>query len=303
MAKASPVTPHQREEERSLIFALTADVLIMFVFLLVGLVGGSLTILAESIRIVLMIAIEFFAFAILRRVHRGTLPELEYGTGKLEQIANLVIGLGMLGGSVWIFYKAMGIIAGEEELGTPFGLALAAIVGAINLAINVVAWDGMRRAAEAESSLVMLAQLKARVVKLVSSLFVIVTMSVAALSTDRVVVAWADVIGSSFVAVFIFINAIDMLKLGLPDLLDRTAGKQVRDSVERVLASQAGDYGRLQRLRSRRSGRVVFIELALGFEPSLSIAEVNRRVEALKESLTREIDHADVSVLALPGEG
>ena len=161
----------------------------------------------------------------------------------------------------------------------------------------------MRRAAEAESSLVMLAQLKARVVKLVSSLFVIVTMSVAALSTDRVVVAWADVIGSSFVAVFIFINAIDMLKLGLPDLLDRTAGKQVRDSVERVLASQAGDCGRLHRLRSRRSGRVVFIELALGFEPGLTIAEVNRRVEALKESLGREIGDADVSVLALPREG
>ena len=116
MAKASPVTPHQREEERSLIFALTADVLIMFVFLLVGLVGGSLTILAESIRIVLMIAIEFFAFAILRRVHRGTLPELEYGTGKLEQIANLVIGLGMLGGSVWIFYKAMDMIEERTEL-------------------------------------------------------------------------------------------------------------------------------------------------------------------------------------------
>jgi cation diffusion facilitator family transporter len=303
MAKASPVTPHQREEEHSLIFALTADVLIMIVFLLVGLLGGSLTIIAESIRIVLMIAIEAFAFAILRRVHRGTLRDLEYGTGKLEQIANLVIGLGMLGGSIWIFYKAVGIIAGSEELGTPFGLALAAIVGAVNLAINVIAWDGMRRAAEAESSLVMLAQLKARVVKLVSSLFVIVTMSVAALSTDRMVVAWADVIGSSFVAVFIFINAIDMLKMGLPDLLDHSAGKQVRDSVERALASHIGDYGRLQRLRSRRSGRVVFIELALGFEPGLTIAEVNRRVEALKESLRRDIHDADVSVLALPQEG
>ena len=102
---------------------------------------------------------------------------------------------------------------------------------------------------------------------------------------------------------FIFVNAVDMLKLGLPDLLDRSAGPQVRTSVERVLASQAGDCGRLHRLRSRRSGRVVFIELALGFEPGLTIAEVNRRIEALKESLRREIDHADVSVLALPGEG
>jgi divalent metal cation (Fe/Co/Zn/Cd) transporter len=127
-------------------------------------------------------------------------------------------------------------------------------------------------------------------------------MSVAALSTDGKVVAWADVIGSGFVAVFIFINAIDMLKMGLPDLLDHSAGKQVRDSVERVVANHLGGDGHLQRLRTRRSGRVVFIELALGFDPVLTIAEVNRRIEALKESLRHDIENADVSVLALPQE-
>jgi divalent metal cation (Fe/Co/Zn/Cd) transporter len=148
----------------------------------------------------------------------------------------------------------------------------------------------------------MQAQLRARVVKLVSSLFVQVTMTIAALSADPVVVAWAEAVGSLFVAVFIFVNAIGMLRSGIPDLLDRSAGKQVRDSVERALASHLGDYGRLQRLRSRRSGRVVF-ELALGFEPGLTIAEVNRRVEALKESLRRDIHDADVSVLALPQDG
>jgi divalent metal cation (Fe/Co/Zn/Cd) transporter len=55
-------------------------------------------------------------------------------------------------------------------------------------------------------------------------------------------------------------------------------------------------------LRTRRSGRVVFIELALGFDPVLTIAEVNRRIEALKESLRHDIENADVSVLALPQE-
>ena len=302
-APVSPITPQQESEERSLRFALVADGLILTLLVVVGVIGGSLTITAEAIRGILMSAIEFFAFLVVRRIHRGVLADLEYGTGKLEQIANLAIGIGMLGGSIWIVSKALAIVAGESAVGTPIGLALAAIAGALNLYVNILAWDGMRRAARAESSLVMLAQLKARVVKLVSSLVVLVTMTVAALSSDDVVVAWADAIGSLFVAVFIFVNAVGMLRSGLPDLLDRSAGPQVRASVERALASHAGDYGRLHRLRSRRSGRVVFIELALGFEPGLSIAEVNRRVEALKESLAREIDHADVSVLALPGEG
>jgi len=58
-------------------------------------------------------------------------------------------------------------------------------------------------------------------------------------------------------------------------------------------------HGELARVRSRRSGRVVFIDLALRFDPGLSIAEVNRRIDALKQSLSREIEHADISILAL----
>jgi len=302
MAIPSSITAEQQAEERSLRFALVADGLILSLLVVVGVVGGSLTITAEAIRGILMALIELFAYLVMRRIHRGVLADLEFGTGKLEQIANLAIGFGRLGGSVWIVSKAFAIIAGERALGTPFGLALAAIAGALNASINILAWDAMRRAVRAESSLLMQAQLRARVVKLVSSLFVQVTMTIAALSADPVVVAGADAVGSLFVAVFIFVNAIGMLRSGIPDLLDRSAGKQVRDSIERALASHLGDYGRLQRLRSRRSGRVVFIELALGFEPGLSIAEVNRRIEALKEPLRRDIQNADVSVLALPQE-
>ena len=51
-----------------------------------------------------------------------------------------------------------------------------------------------------------------------------------------------------------------------------------------TLAGSAGDYQRLDRVRSRRSGRVVFVEIVLSFEPGLTIAEVNCRIAALKHS-------------------
>jgi divalent metal cation (Fe/Co/Zn/Cd) transporter len=145
----------------------------------------------------------------------------------------------------------------------------------------------------------MVGQLRARTVKLASSLFVLATMTLAALAMDEEVAAWADVIGSLFVAAFIVANALDMLASGLADLLDRSAGRAVRDAIDRALARHAGDFGQVARVRSRRSGRVVFIELALRFDPRLSIAEVNRRIDALKQSLGREIEHSEISVLAL----
>ena len=133
--------------------------------------------------------------------------------------------------------------------------------------------------------------------KLLCSIVVLFTMTIAALSTDNVVVASADAAGSVFVAILMVINGSEMLRTGIPDLLDRSAGKTVRDTVDRVLAESAGDYQRLDRVRSRRSGRVVFVEIALSFEPGLTIAEVNQRITALKESMASEIEHADISIL------
>lgn len=280
-------------------FGLVADSGVLVVLLLSGILGGSLTILAEAIRGSLMGLTEIFSLVVMRRIHRGQLADLEFGTGKLEQVANTVIGAAMLGGAVWIAIRALTVLVGERAVGAPFGLAMAAIAGALNAYCNLLAWVRMRRALRAESSLVMVGQLRARTVKLASSLFVLATMTLAALAMDEEVAAWADVIGSLFVAAFIAANALDMLASGLADLLDRSAGRAVRDAIDRALARHAGDFGQVARVRSRRSGRVVFIELALRFDPGLSIAEVNRRIDALKLSLGGEIEHSEISVLAL----
>ena len=287
MASEPQVTQEQLAQERSIRFALLADLGVLSLAVPVGLMGGSLTIKAEALRFVLGMSIEIFAYTVMWRLHRGKLHDLEFGGGKLEQIANLVTGIGMLGAAAWIASKAMEIVSGHGEVGTPLGLALAAIVGALNAYVNFVAWDAMRRATQGDTSLVMQGQLQARRVKLICSLVVLFTMTAAALSTDNVVVASADAVGSVFVAIFMVLNGSEMLRIGIPDLLDRSAGKTVRDTVDRVLAGSAGDYRRLDRVRSRRSGRVVFVEIVLSFEPGLTIAEVNRRIGALKQSMAR----------------
>jgi divalent metal cation (Fe/Co/Zn/Cd) transporter len=302
MARDPRITLQQQAEESSVQFGLMVDFGLATLLLLTGILGGSLTGLAESIRGGLMDLTELFALMVMRRIHRGQLADLEFGTGKLEQIANTVIGAAMLGGAIWIAAGAVAMLVGEKAIGTPVGLAMAAEMGAVNLYFNFVAWGRVRRAVQAESSLVMLGLLRARAVKLFASVFVLVTMTVAALATDDEVIAWADATGSLFVACFIVINAVDMLSNGLADLLDRSAGRVVREAIDRAIAGHAGDYGKLARVRSRRSGRVVFIELILRFDPGLNIAEVNRRINVLKQALGREIEYADVSILPLAAD-
>src|SRR5437588_551507 len=95
-------TPEQQAEEDSVRFGLIGDAGLIVLIVLTGILGGSLTILAEAIRTCLMILSELFSFVVMRRIHRGQLADLEFGTGKLEQVANALIGASMLGGGIWI---------------------------------------------------------------------------------------------------------------------------------------------------------------------------------------------------------
>ena len=296
-AAESTVTPAQRAREVAIAQGLAMDMVILTVLVVVGALGGSLTIIAESIRGALMNACEGLALLVMRRVHRGKLAGLDYGSGKLEQAANLVIGGGLTAGSVWILIGAIELLTGAAPLGTPLGLALAAIVGGINCYINFLAWDGVRRAARGSVSLIMEGQLRARSVKLISSFMVQATMTVAALSTDHLIVAIADAAGSLLVCVVMANSAVRMITGAVPDLIDRAAAPGVRTTVERAVAEQLGALAPLTRLRSRRSGGTVFLELTLSCAPALSLPELERRLAALRISLRAELPQADIAIL------
>ena len=130
---------------------------------------------------------------------------------------------------------------------------------------------------------------------------IVIGLTVAALSTDDRIVAWADALGSAFVAVYSTIIAFKVLRAALPDLLDRSAGIEIQQAVGRGLARHADVYAQVHRVRRRRAGHTAFVEITLGFRPrpEHARAEVDRRIEALKATMREEIDDVEISILAL----
>lgn len=296
---ARTVTEQQRARERSIQFALVLDISTMATYTLAAIAAGSLTMLAELVRGLLMTVIEVCALVVMKRIHRGRTAMFEFGSGKLEQLVNLAIACGMLGGAAWVGVGAIEKMASGTGAGTPAGFALAAIFASFNLYENVLAWDAMRRAARGGGSLIMKGQLQARVVKLVSSACVQLSLTVAALSSDPVVIVWADSLGALLVCGFIVQSGIGMIRHDLPDLVDRAVDEDVQTAITRMLARHFEDYDQLGSVRTRRSGDVVHAEITLGFRPDLTMADVGRRIDAMKASLREEVDHADIAIVAV----
>lgn len=296
---SAPTTPtaQQLARERSLQVALSLDGVLLVGLFGVAVGGGSLTMLAEWIRGVLMVGTEVFALVVMRRIHRGQLIGLEFGSGKLEQAANMVIATGMFLGAAWIGLGALELALGDRPHGTPIGLAVAAILAALNTYFNFVAWISVLQATPPGSPVIMEAQLRSRAVKLLSSGVVVFLVAFSAVCFDPVVAVWCDIIGATFVSAYIILNAVEMVRNGLPDLLDRCGAEAMQRSINRALAAHFDDYDELQRVRSRRSGKTLFVEIALGFDPALTMADVDRRIRAIRATLQREIAEAEINVL------
>jgi divalent metal cation (Fe/Co/Zn/Cd) transporter len=295
------LTEQQRLRERSVAIALALDAIMIAAYAMAALLAGSLTMLAELIRGLLMTIIEVAALIVMRRIHRGGTAVFEFGSGKLEQLVNLMIAGGLLGGALWIAVDVVKLVSGGEQHGRPVGFALAAIITAVNTYVNVLAWDGVRRAAQGGGSLIMQGQLQARIVKLVSSSCVMITLTIAALSSDGLVIMWADAIGALLVCGFIVHAAVGMIKSGLPDLVDLAVNEECQAAITRMLVKHYDSYDQLGHVRTRRAGDLVHVEIALGFRPDLTMGEVNARIDEMKANLQQEVGHADISILAVSG--
>lgn len=266
----------------------------------IAFVGGSLTILAEAIRGTLGQLVEIYSLVVLRRIHRRSFASFDFGVGKLEQACNLAIAASMLVGAAWIGHKAVLLVLEAENIASPLGLTMAACFGALNTYLNYIAWNEVRKACRQGHSIIMQAQLKSRLTKLVSSLIVQMTMTVAALAPDPLIAAWADGLGAMFVAGYLAVIAFQMLRVGLPDLFDRSVDQSTQAAIRRVLDEHAGAYGHLERMRSRRSGGTTFVEIDLAFDPSLQLTDVHQRIATIRSCIARAVEGADVSILAAP---
>jgi len=296
-AAAAELTPAQREKERSIALGLIIDSFLLTSFFIAALASGSFTLLAECIRAVPMNLLEAGSLMALRRIHRQRLAHLEFGAGKLEQLINVTIGCGMLAGAAWIIAGGIAILSGDQHLATPIGLAMAAAINSVNLLLNLVVWDAVRRAAALESSMIMAGQLASRSAKLMSSVVVQCTMTVAAVSMDPLIAAWADVGGSIFVAGVIVWTAVGLLRSGVPDLMDLRAGAAADRTISAVLERGAADLARVDRVRSRRSGSTVFVEATMAFPGALTVGEVDGRIARLQADLAAAVPGAELAVV------
>jgi divalent metal cation (Fe/Co/Zn/Cd) transporter len=299
---ASAIRDAKRARERAIFIGIVMDVGLILLMLVVATWSGSLTMLSETVRAILLLLIEIFALVTLRKINRLQFGAYDYGTGKIEQMVNMVIASGMIVAAVWILVSGYARL-GDRLVPSPAALTVTALVGELNFLFNVWAYALAFRAARDGLSVITTAYSRSRMVKLVASGIVLVALVVSARARDPGVGVAADVLGSTFVALFMVAIGIAMLRQGLPDLIDRSLSEAYQLQINRVLARHFDDYDALLAVKTRRAGEAYHIDIRLGFAAGRTIGDIDAHGCAITAELSERIPGAVVAIVASSVDG
>ena len=291
------IDTHAEKEKRAAAqSSVFAAVFLTALKLIVGLMTGSLGILAEAAHSGLDLVAALVTFFAVRISDRPPDEQYRYGYGKVENLSALIETLLLLITCVWIiyeaiqrlFYKSVEIEASIWAFG----------VMAISIAVDVSRSRMLYRAARKHNSQALEADALHFSTDIWSSAVVIVGLALVWLS-ERLGPEWAwlakgDAVAALVVAIIVVYVSLQLGKRAVTVLLD-VAPPGLADRIA-AEASQVPGVQSVGPLRVRQAGASVFVDLVVNVDRSVLLEEAHQIAEAVDDHVTRLVQRGDVVV-------
>ncbi|MGD8792279.1 MAG: cation-efflux pump [Anaerolineae bacterium] len=291
------VDAHAEKEKRdAALSSVVAAVFLTALKLIVGLMTGSLGILAEAAHSGLDLVAALVTFFAVRIADRPPDEHYRYGYGKVENLSALIETLLLLITCVWIIYEAIQRLFFRpveiEASLWAFGVMLISII------VDISRSRILYRAARKYNSQALEADALHFSTDIWSSAVVIVGLGLVWLS-GRLGAEWAwlvkgDAIAALVVAAIVVYVSLQLGKRAVVVLLDVAP-----PGLAEQIAAEAGQVPGVQSLgpvRLRQAGASVFVDLVVNVDRSASLEEAHQVAEAVDQQISRIVPRGDVIV-------
>jgi cation diffusion facilitator family transporter len=295
MTESHSATAEREKRRASLVSVLTVLGLIVLK-VTVGLLTGSLGVLAQAADSVLDMAASVLAFFAVRAADQPPDAEHPYGHGKVENLAALVETLLLLATSGWIAYEAVQRLFFRtvviEANAWGIGVMLLSIGASLALSRYLMRVARRHRSQSLEGN-----ALNFRT-DVLSSSVVLLGLGLVWLSR-RLGPGWnwlaqADPLAALVVTAFVLRVSLRLGWRAVSELLDRSPP----GLTERIVAEVAKlpEVLDLKSLRARQSGAAAFVDLVVGVDRSLSLEEAHLVASEVQERVLALVPEGDVIV-------
>lgn len=259
-------------------------VLLAFKFV-AGVVGHSSAMIADAVHSLSDFFSDIVVIVMVRMSARPEDSDHDYGHGKYETLASLIVGLTLGVVGLGIFYsgvsKTIAFFRGEA-LPEPTWIALAAAI------LSILAKEGLYRYTIARERSIHSSALVANAwhhrSDALTSIAALVGIGGAMLLGSR----WAvlDPIAAAVVSIFIIKAAFDLIRPNIDELLEKSLSEEQKAQIRNIVLSTPGVEG-MHRLRTRRVGKQLALEFHIKMNGDMTLrkahdiaSDVERRLKA-----------------------
>lgn len=282
-----------RSKERYVLLAFLVGVLNFSLKLVSTVIGNSVTQFTDLLRNAGDTFACMLTWLTVRRIRRGKLLTYDYGFGKLENAASLLVAGMMFITLIVSLYNAFErfhhpVVAHRVELG--FFVAIYAV------AISAFIWQRTYVRTKLDGSPVLESQWHLFRAKTIANACVVISLGMSMQLQDRPWAVYIDPASSLILAGFLVYSIYSIASVNVSDLLDRALDESLQLVIMRELAAFFDDYVAFHGLRSRRAGKHIYIDIFLEFDGTRPMAEVQKIIDSMRASLEQKIPGSHVVI-------
>jgi cation diffusion facilitator family transporter len=276
-----PTHKSTKLEKRAPLVATGLSLILAIIKLTVGIMSGSVALLASAVDSIMDMFVSVFNFLAIRLSDRSPDDQFPFGYGKIEALAATLEGLVVMGSGFFILYESVQKFIHKENM-THIPLSVAVMLISIIIVGGLVAF--LAYVVKKTNNMVIKADLLHYKTDLYSNGAVLLSLAIIYF-TDWY---WVDILFGAAIGIYIIKEAYELVAEGTRVLLDVSLPEEEVAKIIDIVKNDP-DITDFHFLKTRYAGKYKFVEIHLVLTPDILLLHAHRIADSIEEKI-KEID-------------
>ena len=278
-----------RLEKKATVVSTSVAALLVVLKMSVGIMSGSIAILASAIDSFLDLTVSLFNYFALSNAEKDPDEKFHFGRGKIEPLAAVIEGVVISLSALFILYEALSKIAhprAMESMSESIGVMI------ISFVVTAFLVTFLNYVARKTNNMVIKADALHYKTDLFSNGAVLVALALISFTCEELI----DPLLGVGIAIYMIYSAYPIIKEGVLMLLDVALPQEDIDKIEQVIKDEkiitAYHY-----LQTRESGSHIFISVHTVFNMDISLYDAHLVADKVEEKIKKLFEDKRVHVI------
>lgn len=264
------------QKKATIISSSTATLLIV-IKLFIGILSGSVAVLASAIDSVLDLIVSAFNYFAITKAEQPANKKFNYGKGKIEALAAVIEGTVITVSGLFIFYSAIKKAIYHEPLEH---LENSIIVMIVSLVLTIALVLFLNYVAKKTRSMVVKSDALHYKTDVLSNGAILVSLILIQVTGFELI----DSIMGVVISIYIIHSAYEIIKDGVYILLDASLDEEIVEGIKNIILGEK-EISDFHYLKTRKSANTNFVDVHLVFSPSISLMRAHHAGDRIEEKI------------------